>query len=417
MRVIVLGAGVIGVTSAWFLAKIGHEVIVVDRQPDVGLETSFANGGQISASHAQPWANFHMLLKVFKWILRKDAPLLFRMRTDFSQWCWGMRFLFECLPWRNINNTQQIITLALHSRTVLNQLLQEVEIDYDSLKRGILHVFTNPDDFRFASARVDLLRQHGCDLEVLTPSQCLTIEPALIHSKLMLVGGIYSALDSSGNAHKFTQNLAALCQRRGVTFFFNTKITALQARSNCINGVEVMLAEGKQKLLQADAYLVCLGSYSSLLLKPIGIKLTIYPAKGYSVTIPISSRDIAPSVSLTDEQHKLVFSRLGDYLRIAGTAELNGYNTDINTERCMAILHRALDWFPNIANSERAQFWTGLRPATPSNVPIIGRTRYDNLFLNTGHGTLGWTMACGSGQAVANIVSGNQPKLNFNFLR
>jgi len=415
MRVIVLGAGVVGTTSAWYLARAGHDVTVIERQGAPGLETSCANGGQISACQAEPWASPATPGKIIEWMGRQDAPLLFRLRADWHQWAWGLRFLVECLPSRARDNLRQILALALYSRAELRELRRETDIQYDQLAGGILQFFTEEADFERAVQEAALARQLGCDREAKTAEECIAIEPALRHAAERIVGGIYAASDESGDALKFTQALAGFAERAGARFVFGRSIKRLEVESGRVCSVVLADAAGGDERIAADAYVMALGSYSALMLRPLGISIPVYPLKGYSITIPLEAGDEAPVVSLTDDRYKLVFSRLGDRLRVAGTAELNGYNTSINEIRCGAIVHRTFELFPGAGRPERAEFWTGLRPATPSNVPLVGRTRYSNLFLNTGHGTLGWTMACGSGRAIADIVSGRQPAPDFRF--
>ena len=410
MKVLVLGAGVVGVTTAWFLNKSGHEVTVLDRQGAPGMETSFANGGQISVSHAEPWANPSAPLKVLKWLAREDAPLLFRLRPDLRQWLWGLSFLRECLPARTRHNIRQIVTIGLYSRATLQALRAETGIEYDQLTRGILHFYTSERELDAAIGPARVMREHGCDIEMLTPEQCVAVEPALSSSRNLLKGGSLTVSDESGDAHKFTQNLARLAEQRGVRFLLKKEIQGLVREGDRIGAVCT-----QDEMLRADAYVLALGSYSPLIAGKVGVRLNIYPAKGYSATVPVADAGKAYSVSLTDDEYKLVFSRLGDRLRIAGTAELNGYDTELNAVRCRALLARTEALFPGAGDMHRAEFWTGLRPATPSNVPYIGATRYANLFLNTGHGTLGWTHACGSGRALADLVSGRDPEIDFAF--
>jgi D-amino-acid dehydrogenase len=408
MRVIVLGAGVVGTTAAWYLTAAGHEVTVVDREPQAGLETSFANGGQISVCHAEPWANPGALPKVLKWIGHESSPLLWRMRADPAQWSWGLRFIRECTPARTRANIIAILKLALHSRDCLQALRAELGLEYDHLERGILHVYTDAREFEHAIPQAELMRQYGCDRFVKSAEECMQIEPALRHSTRPLVGGTYTADDESGDACKFTQALAQKCMQHGAVFRFDAAIEALQAEGGRISGVR--LAGGE--LLQADCYVVAMGSYTPLLLRPVGVNLPIYPGKGYSATLTLRDDAVAPSVSITDDGHKLVFSRLGNRLRVAGTAEFTGYDTSLNTVRCEALIRRTKALFPLATSDAAPEFWAGLRPATPSNVPYVGKARYDNLFVDSGHGTLGWTMSCGSGQLLADLVSGKSPAID-----
>ena len=415
MKILVLGAGVVGITSAWFLAKAGHEVTVVDRQPGAGLETSFANGGQISVSHALPWANPAAPATTLRWLLKEDAPLLFRIRLDPFQWRWCLRFLLECMPQRTVTNIKQIVTLGLHSRAVLQDLRKETGISYDHLEQGILHFYTDRAGFDAAQKPARLMREHGCELRMLTPDEAIAIEPALRQARQRIVGASLAPADESGDAFKFTSGLAQLAEQRGVEFRYAATVKSLVANGDSITGIVVSDGAGKSHSLSADACLVALGSYSTALLKPLGVDVLVYPAKGYSVTFPVEYPDLAYSVSLTDDARKLVFSRLGDRLRIAGTAELGSSDTQLNPVRCEAIVRRTLELFPGIARPEKAEFWAGLRPSTPSNVPYIGRTKFRNLYLNTGHGTLGWTQSCGSAHAIAEIVSGRDPGIDFAF--
>lgn len=415
MKAIVLGAGVTGITSAWFLKKNGFDVTVIDRQPAAGMETSFANGGQISVSHAEPWANPGAPKKVLKWLMKEDAPLLFRLRADARQWRWGMQFLRECTSEKTRHNIIQILNLGTYSRDTLQALRAETGIEYNCLTKGILHFYTNQQEFEDALEPAKLMREFGCDRQVIDANEAVRLEPALAHVKNQIAGATYTSADESGDAHVFTQNLARMCANQGVEFLYDTQIVGLEAAGGAISGVRVRGANGQTQVLKADKYLLCMGSYSPLLVKDLGVDLLIYPAKGYSATLQIVDPSKAPTVSLTDDEYKLVFSRLGDKLRIAGTAELNGYSTDLNDVRCKAITRRVMDLFPGVANPDEAVYWTGLRPATPSNVPYIGLSKISNLFLNTGHGTLGWTHSCGSGRAIADIMVGKQPEVDFAF--
>jgi D-amino-acid dehydrogenase len=415
MKVIVLGAGLLGVTSAYFLRQQGHDVTVIDRQATPAAETSFANGGQISVSHAEPWANPSAPLKVLKWLGQEDAPLLFRIRADMRQWLWGLQFLRECTPARTRHNIQQIVRLGTYSRDTLQALRRDIGIAYDERTQGILHFYTSQKEFDGAEGPAAQMRELGCDRRVISADEAVKIEPALRHIRPQLAGATYTAEDESGDAQQFTRALAARCRADGVRFLMSHTVTALREAGGRIDHVEATDADGRFQLLCADAYVLAMGSLSPLLAAPLGIRLPIYPAKGYSVTMPVKDAAMAHQVSLTDDEYKLVFSRLGDRLRIAGTAELNGYDRDLNRVRCEAIVKRTEELFPGAGDAEQAQFWTGLRPATPSNVPIIGRSKIANLYLNTGHGTLGWTHSCGSGKSIARIVSGLAPEVDFVF--
>ena len=420
MKVLVLGAGVVGTTSAWYLRERGHEVTVIERQTSAALETSFANGGQVSVSHVEPWANPSAPWKILKWLGQADAPLLFRPRLDWQQWRWGAQFLLECMPSRTRRNMLQILAISKYSGEMLRELRATTLLAYDDLQRGILQIYTERADFNEAAQAAELVRSFGIAREIRTAGECIAIEPALASRRDWIVGGTYTASDESGDARKFTQGLAARSFARGVVFRFGTTIDSLQVEDGAVAGVIAHVAgeDGKplREVLRADAYVVCLSSYTPRLLAPLGIRVPVYPAKGYSATLPIVDAAAAPSVSITDDAKKIVFTRLGSRLRVAGTAELSGYNLELNTVRCQALTRRASEWFGPSIDASRAEYWTGLRPATPSNVPLIGKTRYANLYLNTGHGTLGWTMAAGSGKAIADLVSGRKPDVDFDFL-
>jgi D-amino-acid dehydrogenase len=415
MKIIVLGAGVIGTASAWYLRQLGHEVTVLERQGGPALETSFANGCQISVSHAQPWANPATLMKILRDLGRADAPLLFRLRADPLQWRWCLRFVRECLPARVAANLRQIVAIADYSRRSLMALRAELGIEYDHLARGLLHFYTDPREFDKAVRAASAMRDLGCLRKTIDAAEVVRIEPALAGVRAQLVGGDFTDSDESGDVYKFTSTLACKGASAGIEFRYNTTVTRLLSEGDKINGVEIIDGEGRHGVLRADAFVVALGSFSTALLAPLGIRLDIYPGKGYSATYPILEPEAAPTVSLTDDGHKLVMSRLGSRLRVAGTCELNGYSRALDPIRCEAITRRVQALFPTACDYSSVVYWTGLRPMTPSNVPYIGKTRYRNLYLNTGHGTLGWTMACGSGRALADMVSGRTPEVDFAF--
>ena len=421
MRVLVLGSGLLGVSSAYYLSQLGHEVTVLDRQATPAAETSFANGGQISVSHAEPWANPSAPLKVLQWLGKEDAPLLFRIRADMRQWLWGLQFLRECTPTRTSHNIKQIVRLGTYSREMLQALRRDTGLSYAQRTQGILHFYTTQKEFDGALKPAELMRQLGCERQVISADEAVRLEPALQHIRPQLAGATYTAEDESGDANMFARELVKLCQDAGVKFLMSHTVTALREAGGAIDHVEATDSEGRFQRVRADAYVMAMGSMSPIYVAPLGIHLPIYPAKGYSVTMPVVDAEKAYQVSLTDDEYKLVFSRYttpaGDRMRIAGTAELNGYDRYLNRVRCEAIVKRVEQLFPGAGDADQAQFWTGLRPATPSNVPLIGKTKLSNFYLNTGHGTLGWTHACGSGKSIARIISGLAPEVDFAFQR
>ena len=395
MKIVVLGAGVVGVTSAWYLRRAGHEVTVVEKRDGPALETSFANGGQISVSHAVPWANPDAPREILHWLGRQDAPLRFRLSADARQWLWGLRFLLECTPRRTQENTRQILALALESQQALAQLRAELALAYDGRSAGILSLYTDRRAYDAALSRLDLLGP-AVRREAKTPDECVRVEPTLAPARASLAGGIYAPGDESGDAHRFTVALARHCSEQGVHFLFGHAVHGLVVERAQVAGVSVAGPDGTQQRLTADAYVVAAGWWSTRLLRAAGVAVAVYPVKGHSITLPVGPAHEAPTVSITDEEHKLVFSRLGARLRVAGMAELGGYDASVEARRCEAILARTFEWFPRAGERNGVECWAGLRPATPGNVPLIGKTRYPNLYLNTGHGTLGWTLACGS---------------------
>ena len=417
MHVMVLGAGLSGVTTAWYLTQAGFRVSLLDRQAGAGLETSFANGGQISISHPEPWANPGAPAQILRWLGRPDAPLMFRPGCDPAQWTWGLRFLLECLPARTQRNTAAIAALAVWSGQRLRDLREQLGLQYDHLGRGILHLFYTQAEYLKAHERVRALRALGIDARVLDRVQCLALEPALAARAGALAGGIHAAGDESGDAHQFTRALAERLVVAGAALHWESELLALEeGPGGDIAGARIRRADGSVERLQADAWVVCLGSYGARLLAPLGIRLPIYPVKGYSITAPVLTPGRAPSVSLTDESRRIVCSRLGERLRVAGTAELNGFDTRVRPERIAAIMAWVEAHFPDAIDPARAEPWAGLRPATPGNVPLIGRSARANLWLNTGHGTLGWTLACGSAAALAELMCKRRPAVDFPFL-
>jgi D-amino-acid dehydrogenase len=388
---------------------------VLERNAGAARETSFGNGGQISVSHAEPWANPSAPLKMLKWLGREDAPLLFRLRADPAQWAWGLKFLAECRAPRSTHNMRQLVRLGTYSRETLQALRAETGIEYDHLGRGILHFYTSEKELELAQEPARVMREIGCERRVIDADEVVRLEPALAASRARIAGATYTSADESGDVHLFTTRLAALCAARGVQFRYGVRIQRLLAEGGAMRGVEISDEEGAYRIERADAYVLALGSYSREIARGVGVPLDIYPVKGYSATLPILAPERAPSVSLTDDEFKLVFSRLGNRLRIAGTAEFTGYSTTLNPVRCEAIVRRTLDIFPGVSRAELASYWTGLRPATPGNVPYIGRSAVQGLYLNTGHGTLGWTHGAGSGRAIAELIEGRRPEVDFAF--
>lgn len=418
MKAIVLGAGVVGITSAYFLKKEGLDVCVIDRQPCAAMETSFANGGQISVSHAEPWANPHVLPNIVRWLFKKDAPLLWHFRLDAALWHWALQFLWQCQKTCTRQNVAAIVNLALFSRKMLQELRCAENLEYDQKTCGILHLYSDEKSFKNAENAVRWMQEFGLERKIITQDEAIAIEPALADSAERLVGADFTASDESGDAHLFTQKLAQKAAAMGVEFLYNTTAHRLVTNTlGQIAGVVVQHSsaesEPESELLTADAYVVALGSFSAPFLKPLGLHLPIQPAKGYSITLQLTQKSRAPCVSLTDDAQKLVFSRLGNRLRVAGTAEFAGFDLSLDALRAQNILTQTQTWFPHLNFEGEPNFWCGLRPATPSNCPIIGKvgkTHFENLWLNTGHGTLGWTLSCGSAKLLSQMIAGKPLK-------
>lgn len=416
MKVVVLGSGVVGVCSAWWLRQDGHEVVVIDRETGPAQETSFANGCQISVSYAEPWANPQAPLKLLKWLGKDDAPLLFRPQFDWRQWVWGLAFLRECMPSRLAPNIRAMVRLAQYSQETLAQMRDDLGLQYNQLQRGILNFYRDQEEFDGSQKAADVMRDYGLDRRVVTADEVIAIEPALAPHRASIVGGDYTESDESGDIHAFSVQVAEQAKKAGVTFEFSTRITRVICEQGRAAAVEVIRSDGSYDRIDGDAFVVALGSFTPQLMRPLGIHCLIYPTKGYSASYPIIKPEAAPVVSLTDSRNKVVFSRLGDTLRMAGTAELSGYSRTLSPVRCEAMTTLARELFDGILDFDRVQYWSGLRPSTPSNVPLIGRSRIPNLYLNTGHGTLGWTMGPGSGRAIADVIGQRTPQPEFPFM-
>ena len=407
MKVLVLGGGVIGVTTAYYLASAGHEVTVVDRQAEPALETSFANAGEVSPGYASPWAGPGVPIKAIKWLLMKHGPLVIRPKLDPAMWAWLIKMLRNCTSARYAINKSRMIPLAEYSRDCLRALRAETAIHYDERSRGTLQLFRKQAQVDGTAGDIAVLKQYGVPYEVLNREGCIAAEPALGAVKERFVGGLRLPQDETGDCHMFTQALAARAADLGVQFRLRTTIEHLISDGSRIAGVATSAG-----VLQADAYVVALGSWSPRLLKPLGISIPVYPVKGYSITVPIADPDAAPVSTVMDESYKVAITRLGDRIRVGGTAEVSGYSNKLQSARRATLDHSLTDLFPRGGNPAQATFWSGLRPMTPDGPPVIGATRYANLHLNTGHGTLGWTMACGSGRVLADLLTGRKPEID-----
>ena len=407
MKVLVLGSGVIGVTSAYYLAKAGHEVTVIDRQPKPALETSFANAGEVSPGYSSPWAGPGVPVKAIKWLLMKHGPLVIRPKLDPVMWIWLLKMLRNCTSERYAVNKSRMIPIAEYSRDCLRTLRSETGIQYDERERGTLQLFRYASQLDHTAGDIAVLQENGVPFEVLDRDGCVAAEPALAGVKDKIAGGLRLPQDETGDCHMFTQALALEAERLGARFAFNVGIEGLNADATRITGVAT-----SNGILQADAYLLALGSWSPRLVRPLGISLPVYPVKGYSITVPITDADAAPVSTVMDESYKVAITRLGDRIRVGGTAEISGYSDRLYPARRATLDHSLTDLFPRGGDLARATFWSGLRPMTPDGPPVIGATRYSNLHLNTGHGTLGWTMACGSGQVIADLLSERKPQID-----
>lgn len=406
MKVIVLGAGIVGVTSAYQLAKAGHEVTVVDRQPGPALETSFANAGEVSFGYCSPWAAPGIPMKALKWLFMDHAPLILRPKIDAAMISWMLKMLSNCTSKRYAINKSRMLRLADYSRISLGALREETGIFYDERMQGTLQLFRTQAQLEASAKDVKALAADGIPYEVLDPEGCIRVEPALRHVREKIVGGLLTPKDETGDCFKFSNALAAKAAQIGVRFNYGSIIRGLDVEGGRVRGV--ITAHGR---LEADAVVVALGSFSPLLVRQHDIRLPVYPVKGYSLTIPITDEARAPVSTVMDETFKIAITRLGDRIRVGGMAEISGYTNDLGEPRRLTLQHSVMDLFPG-GDVSKASFWSGLRPMTPDGTPVIGATKVAGLYLNTGHGTLGWTMSSGSARVIADLVSGRQPDID-----
>ncbi|NTG47761.1 D-amino acid dehydrogenase [Agrobacterium rhizogenes] len=406
MKVTILGAGVIGVTTAYQLAKAGHDVTVVDRQAAPALETSFANAGEVSFGYCSPWAAPGIPQKALKWLFMKHAPLILRPKVDTAMLSWLVKMLSNCTSERYAVNKSRMLRLADYSRIALADVRAETGIAYDQRMQGTLQLFRTEQQLDASAKDVKALAADGIPYEVLDRDGCIRVEPALSHARDKIVGGLLTPKDETGDCFKFTNALAAKAVELGVQFLYGRTIKDLQVEGGQIRGVVT-----DQGAITSDAVVVALGSYSPLLLKQVGISLPVYPVKGYSLTIPIVDPARAPESTVMDETYKIAITRLGDRIRVGGMAEISGYTNDLGLARRNTLEHSVMDLFPG-GDVSKAAFWSGLRPMTPDGTPVIGATKIRGLFLNTGHGTLGWTMSCGSARVISDLVSGRKAEID-----
>ena len=407
MRVLILGSGVVGTTSAYYLAREGFEVTVVDRQPAVAMETSHANAGQISPGYASPWAAPGVPLKAIKWMLQQHAPLSIKPTGDINQYLFMARMLRNCTAARYAVNKERMVRLSEFSRDCLDELRAESGIEYEGRQRGTTQLFRTQAQLEGAAKDIAVLERLGVPYELLDRDGVCRAEPALANVKHKLTGGLRLPNDQTGDCQMFTSRIAELAVQAGVEFRFNQTIERLEYSGDRLSGV---IIDGK--LETADYYVVALGSFSPQMLAPLGITAPIYPLKGYSITVPITNPDMAPMSTMLDETYKVAITRFDDRIRVGGMAEIRGYDLNIDARRGETLKMIVRDLFPEGGNLADTELWTGLRPATPDGTPIIGATRYRNLFLNTGHGTLGWTMSCGSARLLADQLANKKSRIS-----
>jgi D-amino-acid dehydrogenase len=407
MKVVVLGGGVIGVASAYYLARAGHEVTVLERQPGPALETSFANAGEISPGYASPWAGPGIPAKAMRWLMMEHAPLILKPQFDLATLGWLAATLRNCTQGRYALNKSRMVRLAEYSRDLLIELRRDTGIAYDERSRGTLQLFRKQSDLDGVGKDVEVLKSYGVPYEVLDHAGCVRAEPGLALADEPFVGGLRLPNDETGDCFKFTNTLAEMAKGLGVDFRFGVSIQGLRTEGGAVAAVRTSAGE-----VRGEAYLVALGSYSPGLLAPLGLRAPVYPVKGYSITVPIAQTDRAPVSTLLDESYKVAITRLGDRIRVGGMAEISGYNNRLEPRRRRTLEYSLQSLFPDAGALGEGSFWSGLRPMTPDGTPIVGATPVRNLYTNTGHGTLGWTMACGSGQLIADVIGGKPPAID-----
>ena len=407
MRVLVLGSGVIGTASAYYLARQGFEVMVVDRQQAPAMETSFANAGQVSPGYASPWAAPGVPLKAMKWLLQRHAPLAIKATADIDQYLWMAQMLRNCTASRYAVNKERMVRLSEYSRDCLDELRAETGIAYEGRRLGTTQLFRTQAQLDNAAKDIAVLQQSGVPYELLDRAGIARVEPALAAVTDKLAGALRLPNDQTGDCQMFTHKLADMAKALGVEFRFGQNIQRLDFAGDRINGVWI---DGK--LETADRYVLALGSFSPQLLKPLGVRAPVYPLKGYSLTVPITDAAMAPTSTILDETYKVAITRFDNRIRVGGMAEIAGFDLGLNPRRRETLEMITADLYPQGGDLSQAEFWTGLRPATPDGTPIVGATSFRNLFLNTGHGTLGWTMACGSGRFLADLIGKKRPQIS-----
>jgi D-amino-acid dehydrogenase len=412
MKTIVLGAGVVGTATAYFLAKHGHEVEVIERQKGAALETSFGNGGVLHAAEVEPWSQPGIPRKILKWLGKEDAPLLVRYGAIPKMWQWGLQFIANCTPERFKQNSLTNLRIALHSLEVVKQLRADIAVDYDMRTNGMLKVYTSRESFENGAKSAELFSRHGLPFKALSPQQCVELEPSLRPTVSSLVGGLHFPGDEAGDCHKFTTRLAAAAAELGVRFRYETEIQRLEA-----SGGQVTKVHTSRGPIEADNFVAALASYTPLVLRSAGIRIPIYPVKGVTITVSGAPWDDRPKMPIADDGRIFGLVPLGDRLRVSGSAEVAAYDTTPSRARCQAIVNNVISVFPDFAkcyDPATAEFWAGVRPVTPTGTPILGRSPLANLYIAAGHGHLGWTMGCGSGHVVADLVAGRTPAIDMS---